>query len=55
MKKLTELSANELTSIIANAFPEIDIHEESAMCAVCGNIDNAEYIYICDGCENTLR
>lgn len=54
MKKIIELTKEEIISFVLNKLPTIDLNEECLECASCGETDKAKYYYICDDCEERL-
>lgn len=54
MKALKDLTKNELLSFISNYDGTINIYDNMAECAVCGEKSNVPYNYCCDKCHNNM-
>lgn len=55
MKKITELTKEELISLLYNNFSIVNVHEEVCECAACGDTGAAQFFYVCDNCNKLLK
>ena len=52
MKKIVELSKEELESAFKHQFPDVNFWEDQFECAACEDGPPALFRYVCDKCED---
>lgn len=55
MRRLRDLSREELLSYIYNTYKDTDISTELAECAACGSNKDARYFFVCDHCNELFE